>query len=228
MVAPFFIFKNKSSRDFNIVIKDEWLPPVVKAREEVDIIEVPGRDGYLTISQNRKEPITKEIKGILISERSKPEVRRWLQGKGKLMTSNESDVFYIAQIINPVEFYDYWAYGWSFEVEFLCQPYGYLHEGQKVIEITKKETVLHNPTSEEAKPLIKIYGEGNVNLIINSNIHKFNIDEYVNIDSELMECYKDTSLATFSGKFPKLEVGQNVISWEGNVDKIEMIPRWRR
>lgn len=228
MVGPFFIFKNKSSKYLDIVIKYEWLPPVVRARDEVEIIEVPGRDGYLTIPKDRKEPVIKKVKGILINEDKKVEVRRWLQGKGKLILSNDRDVFYFAQIINPVEFYDYWTYGWEFEIEFLCQPYGYLHEGQRVVTINKQKTVLHNPTDEVAKPLIKIYGSGDVDLIINNNINKFNIDGYVEIDSELMESYKDNSLVVFAGDFPKLKAGENVISWNGAVEKIEIIPRWRR
>ena len=228
MVEPFFIFKNKSSRNFDIAIKEEWLPPIVKAREEVEIIEVPGRDGFLTINKKRKEPIIKKAKGVLINEDYKEQIKGWLQGKGELTFSNESDVFYISTIIEPIKFYEHWSGGYEFEIEFLCQPYGYLHEGQRVVIIDKQETVLHNPTDEVAKPIIKVYGSGDVDLIINNNINKFNIDGYVEIDSELMECYKDNSLVVFAGDFPKLKTGENVISWNGSVEKIEIVPRWRR
>lgn len=228
MVDPYFVFKNRKSTNIDIVIKDEWLPPTMKARDEVEIVEVPGRDGYLTIYKHRKEPIIKTIKCILVNRKNRYEVRKWLQGKGKLILSNENDVFYLATIINSVVFFEHWNGGYEFEVEFLCQPHGYLPIGEEVINITKKDTVLRNPTNEVAKPFMKIYGSGSVDLIINNNIHKFNIDEYVEVDSELMESYKDTLPVIFTGEFPKLDSGENKISWDGNISKIEIIPRWRR
>ena len=228
MVEPYFIFKDINSLDLEIVIKDEWLPPVQKASDDVEIIEVPGRDGYLTISKNRKKPIVKTVTAVLINEKNKHIVREWLYGEGRLILSNESDVFYKARIISSPEFYDYWGYGWQFEVEFLCQPWAYLLTGEKVITITEKDTVIHNPGAV-SKPLIKVYGDSAVDLMVNDKIHKFsNISEYAIVDSELMEVYKETSLVKYYGEFPEFVPGENNISWDGNVSKLEIIPRWRR
>lgn len=165
---------------------------------------------------------------MLLDENRKTAVRKWLKGEGRLILSNESDVYYDARIIKSVAFKDHWNGGWEFEVELLCQPYGYLHRGDNLITINAKNTILHNPTEETSKPLIKIYGSGVVDLIINNKIHKFNINDNVTVDSELMESYKDTSLVTFTGDFPTLKPGPNNITWDGTVTKIEVIPRWRR
>lgn len=228
MVEPFFIFKNINSLDLGIVIKDEWLPPVIKASDDVEIIEVPGRDGYLTISKNRKKPILKTVTAVLIDEHKKHEVRNWLYGEGRLILSNESDAFYKARIINSPEYYDYWGYGWQFDVEFLCQPWAYLLTGETIITITEKNTVIHN-LEGPSQPLIKIYGNGPVDLIVNDKIHKFdNVEEYAIIDSELMEVYKETSPVKYYGEFPEFVPGENIVSWDGNVSKLEIIPRWRR
>ncbi len=229
MVEPFFIFKDINSLDLEIVIKDEWLPPVQKADDDVEIIEVPGRDGYLTISKNRKKPIVKTVTAVLINEKNKHIVREWLYGEGRLILSNESDVFYKARVVNNPQFQDFWSgYGWQFEVEFLCQPWAYLLTGEEVITITKKNTVIHNPGAI-SKPLIKVYGDDAVDLMINDKIHKFsNISEYAIVDSELMEVYKETSLVKYYGEFPEFVPGKNNISWDGNVSKLEIIPRWRR
>lgn len=228
MVESFIIFNNRNSLDFDIVIDEEWLPSIQDAEEEIEIIKVPGRDGCLTINKGRKEPINKKVLCVLLDESRKAEVKKWLKGEGNLILSNENDVYYYSRIIKPVEFRHHWNGGWEFEVELLCQPYGYLHSGGNLITINAKNTILHNPTDEISKPLIKIYGTGTVDLILNNKIHKFNINEYVEIDSELMESYKDTSLVTFTGDFPEFAPGQNTITWNGTVTKIEVIPRWRR
>lgn len=224
----YIIFNNKNSLDFNIIIDEEWLPPIQDAQDEIELISVPGRDGYLTINKGRKEPVTKKVSCVLLDKDRKNEVRRWLKGNGRLILSNENDVFFNAKVINSVEFMYHWSGGWIFEIEFLCQPYGHLHTGDNLITITTKNIVINNPTDEISNPLIKIYGTGPVDLIINSKIHKFNINEYVEIDSELKESYKGTSLITFAGDFPELLSGENNIIWDGTVTKIEVIPRWRR
>lgn len=229
MVEPYFIFNNIKSTNLDVVVKDEWLPPVQKANDDIEIIEVPGRDGYLTISKNRKRPITKTITAVLINEKNKHIVREWLFGEGKLILSNESDVFYKARVVNNPQFQDFWGgYGWRFEVEFLCQPWAYLLTGETTITITEKDTVIHN-LEEPSQPLIKIYGNGPIDLIVNDKIYKFdNVEEYAIVDSELMEVYKETSLVKYYGEFPELTTGENIISWTGDVIKIEVIPRWRR
>lgn len=226
MLIPYFIFKNVNSLEFDIKISE--MPPEQFAEDEVEYIEVPGRDGYLTINKGRKLPITKTIEATLLKKENREAVKRWLRGEGKLILSTEPDVYFKARIAEPVEFVGTIFGGRKFKVEFLCQPWAYLHTGDKVIVVTTKDTRINNP-EEISKPLIKIYGTGAVDLIINNKIHKFdNIDEYVIVDSELMETYKETSLVKYYGDFPELTPGENTISWTGNITKIEITPRWRR
>ena len=56
------------------------------------------------------------------------------------------------------------------------------------------------------------------------------VDETIEIDSELMNCFKDTVLKndTVTGDgFPMLKPGTTTIACVGNVQRIEVIPRWR-
>ena len=55
------------------------------------------------------------------------------------------------------------------------------------------------------------------------------IDEYIEIDSELMNCCRGTILKndTVTGDcFPVLKPGDNVIACTVNVRRLEIIPRW--
>lgn len=56
------------------------------------------------------------------------------------------------------------------------------------------------------------------------------VDETIEIDSELMNCFKDTTLKndTVTGDgFPMLKPGTTTIACAGNVQRIEVIPRWQ-
>ena len=55
------------------------------------------------------------------------------------------------------------------------------------------------------------------------------IDEYIEIDSELMNCFKGTKLkndAVTGEGFPVLKPGGNLTTCAGNVRRPETIPRW--
>jgi phage-related protein len=63
-------------------------------------------------------------------------------------------------------------------------------------------------------------------------VFQINIDEnYVMIDSNLEEAYKD-NLQTLKnrqmiGPFPSLMPGENIVSWSGNLAKIQIEPKSR-
>lgn len=115
------------------------------------------------------------------------------------------------------------------EIEFTCKPYKRALIGDKTITITKAETIT-NPEGFTATPYIKIYGNGNMTLYINNRAHAFkDIEQYIEIDSEIMNAYKADKLQNskmLTSTFPKLVAGDNNISWIGSVQKIEIIPRW--
>lgn len=89
-----------------------------------------------------------------------------------------------------------------------------------------------NPTVFESRPDIKLYGSGAVVIMIQPQGRGMmisNLDEYIEIDSELMNCFKDTVLKNDTVKgaeFPVLKPGACTINCTGDVTRIEIIPRW--
>ena len=91
-----------------------------------------------------------------------------------------------------------------------------------------------NPTAFESKTYIKLYGSGAVTLYISSggstNAWTISvIDEYTEIDSELMNCFKGKVLkndAVKGAEFPVFKPGVCTINCTGDVTRIEVIPRW--
>lgn len=77
---------------------------------------------------------------------------------------------------------------------------------------------------------MKIYGSGDVVLNINNNTLKFNdVENYIEVNSDIMECYKNTMNCNSKmiGEFPIFNTGKNIITYTGNIDKIEITPNWR-
>lgn len=103
--------------------------------------------------------------------------------------------------------------------------------GDKTITLTKAATI-YNTEGFTATPYIKITGSGGITLYINNRAHTFkDVNEYIEIDGEIMNAYKGDLLQNskmVTELFPKLTAGANNISWAGNVTKVEIIPRWCR
>ena len=54
------------------------------------------------------------------------------------------------------------------------------------------------------------------------------VEDYIEIDTELYNCFKGdvNQNNKMYSDFPVLEEGVNNISWEGNVTRLEITPRW--
>ena len=120
----------------------------------------------------------------------------------------------------------------SFTVTFNCKPYKYSFAGQETVSADASELTITNPTAFESRPYIKLYGSGTVALLIQPQGRGMmisDLDEYIEIDSELMNCFKGTVLKNDTVKsavFPVLKPGNCTIACTGDVTGIEVIPRW--
>ena len=90
-----------------------------------------------------------------------------------------------------------------------------------------------NPTVRTAKPCLKVYGSGSGVVYCNgTTITISDIPQYIYIDSDSQNCFKEisdanlNSLVSLSNGFPVLSAGDNSISWSGGVTNVEVMPRW--
>ena len=113
-----------------------------------------------------------------------------------------------------------------------AEVYKYSFAGQEMVSADASELTITNPTAFESKPYIKLYGSGTVALMIQPQDRGMmisDLDEYIEIDSELMNCFKDTILKNDTVKgaeFPVFKPGTCTINCTGDVTRIEVIPRW--
>lgn len=222
-----FIWKGKDSYlDYGIVINVK--PPMVLAEKNVQEITVAGRDGDLTVDDNTYKSITFPFICTLLDDTNLDDVMLWLSGYSDLILSWQNDRSYKAKMINRIDISQSLETFGEFPLLFKAQPFGYALNNGLITLLTTPSTVT-NTATKDSKPIIKIYGTGTVDLSINGNlIHLTNVVGYVTVDSDLMDCYKDTLLKNndMTGDFPELVVGENVISWTG-ATSIEITPNWR-
>jgi len=224
------IFNGISSKEFGLGVKK--FPPIPQAEANINKIEIPGRDGFLTEDLGTKKgiqiPVEFLFKNIEVKENAYL-IKAWLKGQGDLIFSDELDKKYKATVISAFDIASAIKRFGEFSVIFDCQPHMY-DTVEEVLTFTTSPTSFFNPGSDISLPILKVYASGDISLSINGNIVTVdNVDEYVIIDSEMVDCYKGAQLKNndMEGDFPKLIEGFNTISWTGSISKIEITPNWR-
>lgn len=92
--------------------------------------------------------------------------------------------------------------------------------------------VIKNPTLFPSKPLIRVTGSGTVG-IGDETITIASGYDYVDIDSEIQNCYcgnqNANAAVTFSNrKFPDLQPGLNGVTFGTGIESVQITPRWYR
>ena len=226
------IWKNKSSREIEGLIITNT-PPITKPKMRVDKIEIDGRDGDI-IEKVGYESYDKNVGIGLTRNYDINEVIKYFTGDGELTLSDEPDKVYIASIFDDVD-YDRLLQIRKATVKFHVQPFKYLKDESKVsLNVTTQTSVeVENKGLEVSKPIILLEGSGTVEIAVNGvNIFKYtfpNGETKVIINSLEEEAYFEGVYKNRNmlGEFPKLEVGDNTISWTGTLTKIEIEPKSR-
>ena len=120
-----------------------------------------------------------------------------------------------------------------FTISFSCKPFRYAVAGAKS-QLVGNGQNLTNPYSFPSQPIIRVVGSGKGTLTIQSESSNAtweftDIDEFVEIDSEQMNCYKNNEPKndTVGGNgFPILYPGENTFSFTGGIQGISVTPRW--
>ena len=237
-----FTYNGRSSADFGLHIQSK---NVFSAPEyDAEFISVPGRSGDI-INPNRRFANIKVNYTVFLARKNTAalasvlrDIKGWLYSEPdryhELTDSYDAEYFRYGVISGSLDIEEQMNKVGSFTVTFNCKPFKYSFAGQKTVAADASELTITNPTAFESKPYIKLYGSGAVTLNVSSGDSTSSwtisaIDEYIEIDSELMSCFKGTDLKndTVTGDdFPVLKPGENVIACTGNVRRLEIIPRW--
>lgn len=132
--------------------------------------------------------------------------------------------------MNSIDFQQVYKYTSRFIILFNCKPFKYAVQNN-ILTFTESESFITNPGTIESKPIITVYGTGDITLTINEEIIELkDVHSKMILNTELQDAYDENqeSLNTkMIGEFIKLQPGINKVQWTGNVVKIEILPNWR-
>lgn len=227
-------FNNYNSyRDLGLATENR--PNIPVPERNVNNIYIPGKSGTLTEDLESYEdieiPITFGFQDKINIYSKCKQIKAWLMGfieDSKLYFSDDIETYYKVKNVKIDNIERSIRTLGKFTVIFVCNPFGYM-DGEFLI-IDKNNFTIYNQGTYESQPYLKIFGAGEIILNINDEIIKLkNVNNYIELDSEIMECFKDNINCNndMQGEFPIFKVGENKISWTGNVSKIEITSNWR-
>lgn len=102
--------------------------------------------------------------------------------------------------------------------------------GQSTVVITEP-TYFENPGYFTSKPIIRVYGDGTFRVGDNIITIEEHDEPYIDIDSELQDCYcGDTNMNEYvaftSGEYPVLVPGSNYVLMGEGITKLVITPNW--
>ena len=227
----YIIWKGVNSNTIPGLLIQE-LPSISKPPMRYNTIDVDGRDGEI-IQELGYGSYEKVLLIGLTKSFDIDQVIKYFSGSGDLVLSNESDKFYKAKILEQIDYERLLKFRTA-SVIFRVEPYKYkLSETETDVSITSQESVsVTNNGLEVSKPLITLYGSGEITFTLNT-IDIFTIDigddGSVVVDSDDENAYLGSILKNrnMTGEFPKLQPGENTITWTGSLTRIKINPRSR-
>ncbi|MBR6542043.1 MAG: phage tail family protein [Anaerotignum sp.] len=224
-----FKFNGIDSRSLGIRVTK--MPETVRAEKRIESLTVPGRSGAIHTDEGAYDSYMRTMECAIIRRDKLDKIAAWLQGSGEIIFSTEPDKIYHVTISNKISIAQMMRTFQKFQVTMDTQPFKYsVSSRQNVMELTEAMNVL-NVGTVFSEPTITVYGSGNIILTINDkSFPLYDVDGSITIDSDAMEVYKGTTNQNSkygSMYFPRLEVGDNSMSWEGTVHKVVIIPKWR-
>ena len=228
----YIIWNGKDSRDIKDLLISE-LPPITRPNIRVKETVVDGVDGSI-IEELGYESYDKTMTVALKVGADVDKVIEYFTGSGQIVFSNEPDKYYIARIINGVDYQRMLRYRVA-TVTFRVQPFKYDRvEVAREATSERESMIVDNLGNHTSKPIITLTGTGTVELSLNGTFvcrYTFPSGEsVVTLDSEKQDAYWGNVLKNryMDGEFPIFEKGSNTISWNGNVERISITKysRW--
>ena len=227
------IFNNICSEELGIIVVEG--PPEVLAQEEYEEIIIEGRNGTLIENKGTFPNVEKSFILTTIDldqdiDLIIEKIKIWLFNikDNKLLYAIPNRYNIVKKVVIEEDIKTTFEEYGDFKIKFLCEPF-YYDLLEKNITITEKGTKFYNKGDFNSNPKIVIYGTGDLQLTINdTTVQINNVVERVLLDSKLFLCLdKDNNNKSIDmiGNFPTLDIGENTITWVGNITKLDISPR---
>lgn len=238
-MESFFLFGGKCSLDFSLHV--EKIPVIKTAVRKRTTISVAGRNGALHIDEGAFENYVQPYACYFHGEKPASElahaIKAWLSGSGayqRLEDTYDPQHFRLATFAGPMDIANILNQYGRCTINFDCAPQTFLKSGEQKLSFDAP-SALWNPTGFPANPLIIVYGSGAGTVTVgNQTVAIKEISDQIILDCDLQHAYRQLGEAAPENKnrcisaplFPVLTSGENPVRWTGDIERLEIIPRW--
>ena len=234
MYEHYLTFAGKNSRDFGVWISGggTYNAPA----RDIQTVQIPGRNGDLTFDNGRYQNIEVTYPAFIPNSFSAnvAGVRDFFAsqiGYKRLEDTYHPDEYRMAMYVGGFDVKTTPRnLAGVFDLSFNCKPQRFLKAGDQPITYSANGNI-YNPTLYAARPLIRAYGTGTLNINgIRVQIKAAN--QYTDLDCELMDAFKgstncNSNIVLTDGEFPVIAPGLNTVSKSG-ITTLIITPRWWR
>lgn len=232
----YFTFDGVMSKDYGVYISGNG---TYNSPERVYTnISIPGRDGDLLSTETRLRNVALTYPAGIVAnfDTNLANLRSKLLstiGYARLTDTYHPSEYRMAVYKGGLEpeMVDSLIAG-QFDITFECKPQRWLLAGEDDIEMDSGDTIT-NPTLFDARPLIRVTGYGDMQIGSQVITVAQNNLAYIDIDSEMMDCYcgstNANSYVSFADNdFPILHAGQNGVEFDNTITSVIITPHWWR
>ncbi len=247
MSIPYFIWKGTDCRTLGIMV--ETYPPIVKPKERVEQVAIPGMPGKLVITEGDYPVYDNYLKSIKCWCRPEADLQAicsFLTGESLLVLGNEPNRAYRARIINQIDFAqivkgrEYRNFTIPFDVSPMKRVWPASDETVFSFTPSSLGNVV-NSGNQPCYPTITITteDEGTVLLQVGANLISFNApaagiydlhyDAQVFYNRDTMENISPllTGPRVILQDASEVLDGAHAVTWSGPATRVSVLPNWR-
>lgn len=212
-------------------------PHIIRPVRKMTTTPIPGASREVVEMEDAWEPYNQPYT-LFVGDGSEDSVQEPLNDVARvlyktgwqvLVDDYEPDIFRMAYFQGPFDVESKKTMLGKFDVSFRCRAERFLVSGNTPVEV-ETGTILTNPTSFNAKPLIHVEGSGSGSITIaGQEITLTGMVDYLNIDCDTMNVYRlasENRNSLMEGEFPVLSAGNNAVEFTGGITKVVITPRY--
>ena len=237
------IYNGKSSEELGIRIAR--FPDYTMPERVYENVHVPGKNGDVVMDTGTFNNVNREydISVPALNNdyyRTIDQISKWLHsssGYARLEDTYDQEHYRMAIYKESSTIENLFNEAGQATIAFECKPQRYYKVGDVPVLCTSSR-VIFNHTGFVSLPIMVVKINRNVTGTITINGKQITIKEQdisdtldITIDSEVQDAYSGTlnmnsMISTTDGEFPKLDPGNNNVSFSGGIVNVKIMPRW--
>ena len=217
------LWNNIDFKEKGIIV--ETTPKISKGKKKINIYEVEGRNGFLSVDTGAYDSFPLSIECHAKETANFDEIKLFLDGYGTLSVDGKRE--YTAIIQNSIPFEKVLMFK-KFIVQFLVNPISESIQSFSYV-VTEQNDILNiSDATENIFPILEITGSGNISITINNKTFNLkNISGKYILNCKLKTITQNDLNASdkMQYDFPSLKPGENFISYIGNVTEFKITYR---